>query len=193
MALPFFISSLLVPFIGISVDKFGKRGYLLIFSAFLGVLTYILFILTSPIIPLVLLGFTYSIFASVLWPALTLIVPKQIVGIALGFATSLQNLGLVFFPLIIAFIYTNSQSYDITLLFFVFILSLALGLSFFIDIEDRKHNRILHFVHVEDKTALNATNKSILSKSLRNEKEANLAPVEHNEEEVKLLKIKELI
>jgi MFS family permease len=193
MALPFFISSILIPFIGISVDKFGKRGILLIFSAFLGVLTYILFIVSNPIIPLVLLGFTYSIFASVLWPALTLIVPKNIVGIALGFATSLQNLGLVFFPIIIAFIYTNSQSYDITLLFFVFILFLALGLSIFIDIEDRKHNRILHSVHVEEiaNAAANSTsNKSSHSKSLRQEKVTYNEP---NEEEVKLIKIKDLI
>lgn len=190
MALPFFISSLLVPFIGIAVDKFGKRGYLLIFSAFIGVITYILFLVSNPIMPLILLGITYSIFASVLWPALTLIVPKNIVGIALGFATSLQNLGLVFFPIIIAFIYTNTQSYDFTLLFFVFILCLALGLSVFIDIEDRKHNRILHSVPIVEK-ALNLTNKSILSKSLKEEKE-NI-PNEQIEEEAKFLKIRELI
>ena len=190
MALPFFISSLLVPFIGMAVDKFGKRGNLLIFSAFLGVITYILFMATSPILPLILLGITYSIFASVLWPALTLIVPKNIVGIALGFATSLQNLGLVFFPMIIAFIYTNTQSYDFTLLFFIFILSLSLGLSIFIEIEDRKQNRILHSVPFEEKEN-NYTNRSILSKSLKEEKE-NL-PNDHIEEEVKLLKIRELI
>jgi MFS-type transporter involved in bile tolerance (Atg22 family) len=56
MALPFFISSLIIPFIGMSVDRFGKRGYLLIFSSFLGILTYILFIFSSPVLPLVLLG-----------------------------------------------------------------------------------------------------------------------------------------
>jgi MFS family permease len=192
MALPFFISSLLVPFIGIAVDKFGMRGKLLIFSAFLGVLTYILFIFATPIFPLILLGFTYAIFASVFWPALTLVVPKNIVGIALGFATSLQNLGLVFFPLIIAFIYTNSKSYDVTLLFFICIMTLALGLGVFVDFEDLKNNRTLHSVSLEEipKTAMNKSN--ILSKSDKMEKDQLDPNGEKNEEEVRLLKIKEL-
>ncbi len=85
MALPFLISSILIPFIGVSVDKCGKRAYLLIFAALLGVLTYILFIITNPIFPLILLGiviliigFTYAIFACVLWPSLSLVIPKEI-------------------------------------------------------------------------------------------------------------------
>jgi MFS-type transporter involved in bile tolerance (Atg22 family) len=56
MALPFLVSSLLIPFIGLTVDKIGKRGYLLIFSAFTGIITYALFILVNPIFPLIMLG-----------------------------------------------------------------------------------------------------------------------------------------
>ena len=191
MALPFFISSLLVPFLGLFVDKFGKRGHLLIFSAFLGIITYILFIFITPIFPLILLGFTYAIFASVFWPAITLVVPKNIVGVALGFATSLQNLGLVIFPLIIAYIYTNTQSYDFTLLFFLFILIISLGLGVYIDFEDYKHNRILHKVITYEKE-LQMNNSNIFTKSVRNDKEHMLLSGERNEEEVRLLKIKEL-
>jgi MFS family permease len=146
MALPFFISSLLVPFIGITVDKMGRRGILMISAALLGVLTYVMFICVSPIYPLITLGLTYSIFASVLWPSLTLVVPKDILGIALGFATSMQNVGLVFIPLIVAFIFTKSQSYDATLMFFVFLLILSLILSVIVQFEDFKNERILHNV-----------------------------------------------
>jgi MFS family permease len=194
MALPFFISSLLIPFIGIAVDKFGRRGYLLIFSALLGIVTYVLFIFTTPIIPLILLGFTYAIFASVFWPALTLLVPKNIVGIALGFATSLQNFGLVIFPLIIAFIYTNSQSYDITLLFFIFILVAALIISIFIDFEDHKHNRILDSVQVEESPKYSMNKSAMLSRSIKSDRDGALSTTgDRPEEEARLLKIKDLI
>lgn len=195
MALPFFISSLLIPFIGIAVDKFGKRGRLLIFSSFLGIITYILFVLATPIFPLILLGFTYAIFASVFWPALTLVVPKNIVGIALGFATSLQNLGLVFFPLIIAFIYTNSKSYDITLLFFITIMVISLGIGIWIEFEDYKNDRVLHSVSAQEVPKALSNKSNILSKSQKSEKmdKDQLDPHgERNEEEVRLLKLKEL-
>lgn len=124
------------------------------------------------------------------WPAIILVVPKNIVGIALGFATSLQNLGLVFFPLIIAFIFTKSQSYEVTLLFFIFNLIISLGLSIFIDIEDYKHNRILH----SSMNEINIKNKSSDTKNQKTEKVQGetFGQLEKNEDEVRLLKIKEL-
>jgi len=56
MALPFLISSFIIPIFGVIIDKYGKRGSLLILSGFIGILTFILFIFISPIIPLILLG-----------------------------------------------------------------------------------------------------------------------------------------
>jgi MFS-type transporter involved in bile tolerance (Atg22 family) len=56
MALPFLISALIVPFLGLLVDKFGKRGYLMMISGFMSILTYILFILVNPVLPLITLG-----------------------------------------------------------------------------------------------------------------------------------------
>lgn len=124
-----------------------------------------------------------------MWPALTLVVPKDIVGIALGFCTSLQNLGLVFFPLIVALIFTNSQSYDITLLFFLFIMILSLGLSIFVHIEDYKHNRVLHSVITQETPK--KMNSSIIYKPIKTDKES-LIDTATNDDEVRLLKIKEL-
>jgi hypothetical protein len=59
------------------------------------------------------LGITYSIFAAIIWPAITLVVNKEFIGIAIGITAALQNLGLVIFPLIIAFIQNNTKDYDI--------------------------------------------------------------------------------
>jgi len=56
MAVPFLISSILVPLFGLFIDKLGKRGYIMIISGLLGVITYVFFILFNPILPLVTLG-----------------------------------------------------------------------------------------------------------------------------------------
>jgi MFS family permease len=155
--------------------------------------TYIMFIFLSPILPLIMLGFTYSIFASVVWPSLSLVVPKEIIGIAFGVATSLQNLGLVFFPLIIAFIFTNTQSYDITLLFFIFLLIMALVLAMIIELENKKHENILNLV-VQEKGITANPNENSYIKNDKKDKSKNtfLQPCDKTEEEIRLYKIKEL-
>ncbi len=56
MALPFLISSFLIPLIGMFIDKEGKRITCLIIAAALGIVTYIMFISVTPFIPLILLG-----------------------------------------------------------------------------------------------------------------------------------------
>ena len=79
MALPFLISTILIPLIGLLIDKKGKRVKALIFSSFIGVITYIMFITFDPIIPLISLGFSYSIFCAVVWPSFSIIIPKDFI------------------------------------------------------------------------------------------------------------------
>ena len=79
MALPFLISSLLIPIIGLLVDRKGRRVTALIISAFIGILTYVLFITVDPIFPLMTLGLSYSIFCAVIWPSFAMIIPKDLI------------------------------------------------------------------------------------------------------------------
>jgi hypothetical protein len=79
MALPFLISSCLIPLIGLFIDKKGKRVKALILSAFIGILTYIMFITLDPIFPLITLGFAFSIFCAVIWPSFSMIIPKDFI------------------------------------------------------------------------------------------------------------------
>jgi len=79
MALPFLISSILIPLIGIIVDKKGKRAKALILSAFVGIITYMMFIFFDPIIPLITLGLSYSIFCSVIWPSFSMVIQKDFI------------------------------------------------------------------------------------------------------------------
>ncbi len=142
--------------------------------------------------------------ASVYWPALVLVVPNDIVGIALGFSTSLQNLGLVIFPLIIAYIFNHFQSYQITILFFIFNLVISLGLSIFIDYDDFKyHNSVLNSVLPNDEISGKSASSKCPSSNSSSNTTAEYESVETNEkydydrecqeDEVKLMKIKQLI
>jgi nitrate/nitrite transporter NarK len=122
------------------------------------------------------------------WPSISLIVPEEYIGIALGFATSLQNFGLVFFPMIIAYIYTTTQSYEITLLFFIFLLIVSSVFSVLIHFEDQK-KCILNIVqgveevNLEKNGVRNNSSKKLLAEIEEDEErlKGNL-----NEEEIKL-------
>jgi len=144
MGLPFLFSAFIIPPIGMFVDKHGKRTYLLILSCLFGIISFTCFYYTNPILPLILLGFCYGLFASIIWPALSMIVGKELTGIVVGFTVSLQNTGLVISPLIVAYIYTSTNSYFMTLLFFLVIMTFGLILSVFIHFEDRNMNNILN-------------------------------------------------
>ena len=80
------------------------------------------------------------------WPSISLIVPEDYIGIALGFTMSLQNFGLVFFPMIIAHIYSSTKSYDITLLFFIIVMIVSCVLAIFIYVEDSITSNVLRMV-----------------------------------------------
>lgn len=111
MAVPFFIGAFLVPVLGYIIDKIGKRAYFMCIASFSGLLCFSMFYFLPPIIPIITLGVTYSLFAVVIWPAIALVVDKRLVGLAYGLTTSIQNFGLALFPVVVASIYTSSQSY----------------------------------------------------------------------------------
>jgi len=69
----------------------------------------------------------------------------------MGLTGSLQNLGLVFFPMVIRFIFTETKSYTTTLLFFLFLMIVAIILSVLIIYEDRINDGVLHDVQTRDK------------------------------------------
>ena len=62
-----------------------------------------------------ILGISYSIFASVLWPCVALVTNKKLLGLALGIMQSFQNLTLFISPIIVASIYTATNSYTLVI------------------------------------------------------------------------------
>lgn len=54
------------------------------------------------VLPLVLLGIGYSVYAAALWGCIPYTVPAKLVGTAYGLCTAVQNIGLTISPLIAA-------------------------------------------------------------------------------------------
>ncbi|KAL7467323.1 hypothetical protein ACHAXS_007571 [Conticribra weissflogii] len=110
MSIPYFISALSSPLLGHVVDKIGRRAQLATLASSILLAVHLTMALSdsSPIAPMVGQGIAYSLYASVLWPSVPLTVAKQFTGTAFGVITSIQNIGLAIFPLIVAAVYNAS-------------------------------------------------------------------------------------
>ena len=101
-----------------------------------------------------LLGFGYSIFACVLWPAISIaVIDKNIVGFAYGVATCLQSISMSVNPMIIAEILVSYKSYFYCLVFLGTISLITILLSFYLYyINKTYYKKILNLVSYEDET-----------------------------------------
>ena len=170
MGTPFLMGAFFVPLLGIFVDKWGYRTEMVLTSGFFLILSFILFSIINPYLPIILLGFGYSIFACVLWPAVSIAVrEKNIVGFAYGVATCLQNISMSINPMIIAEILVIYQSYFYCLVFlscFSLIFILLSGYLYYIN--NAYYKKILNLVTYEDE--ING-NINIEIPNIRNDKE----------------------
>lgn len=118
MAIPFFIGALIIPVFGFIIDKYGKRAYLTLVSALLTSIVFLLFFFCDPLFPLILIGITYSMFAAVIWPSISLIISKPLLGFAYGITTSFQQFGTAVNPIIVAAMFVHTRNYNLALGFF---------------------------------------------------------------------------
>ena len=106
-------SMVLAPILGRFVDKTGRRGRIMLAGSALLIPCYLLMGLTqlTPILPMILLGFAFSLVPAALWPAVPLIVEDKAVGTAFGLMTMIQNLGLAAVPWLIGYLRDTTEDY----------------------------------------------------------------------------------
>ena len=152
MGTPFLMGAIFVPLLGAFVDKFGYRAEMVLCSGFFLLCSFILFNIMNPYIPLMLLGFGYSIFACVLWPAISIaVVNKNIVGFAYGVATCLQNISMSINPMIIAELLVTYKSYSYCLVFLGIVSLITILLSCYLYyINKVYYKKILNLINYED-------------------------------------------
>jgi len=112
---PYFMSMGLSPLLGFLIDRVGRRALFIMTSSIISLICciYTAFMKSLPVdspnpdyfvlIPLIGMGFSYSIYASALWGSIPYVVQPRTIGSAFGVTTALQNAGLTLSPFIIGF------------------------------------------------------------------------------------------
>ena len=147
MSIPYILSAVLAPFLGGCSDKYGKRTVLAIAAPFMLVAVHMELAFTSwnAVIPLIGQGVAFAVFSSIIWPSVPLVEPN-LTGTAYGVMTSIQNIGLAAFPIIIAFLHAEAGSKYIPNceIFFASLAGLGLCIGLMIHMKDKTNGRILN-------------------------------------------------
>lgn len=77
MSIPYIVSSLLFPVFGLICDKYGQRAVLLLLSPILILIAFLFLPFYYPSFSFTLLGISYAIFGSIIWPTVTYLVPQS--------------------------------------------------------------------------------------------------------------------
>ena len=92
------------------------------------------------LVPLVLLGLSYTIYAVVLWGSLPYMVEARVLGTAFGICTTFQNLGTVIAPPVLAyFLGEKTKSFIYADIFFLVNSLLALMFNLLIYCYDKSN------------------------------------------------------
>ena len=114
MGIPFLVSALMTPIVGLCADRFGGASSMTLAAPIVLVLVHFLLMTTSivPIFPMVAQGVAYSMYAAALWPLIGRAVRADDVGVAYGVTTALQNIGLATIPPVVAALRVKAGNYD---------------------------------------------------------------------------------
>jgi len=148
---PYIISAVSSPFLGLAIDKVGKRALMICMSSFILIIAFASSMMMpecyqcyNEVYPLVFCGIGYSIYAAAIWGSIPYVVSPNAVGTAFGLATAIQNIGLVIAPTLVGMIKDNTKvvdhGYFYVNAFFIFINVVGLLLNmtlYYIDINHK--------------------------------------------------------
>ena len=93
-------SMIFTPILGFMIDKFGRRGKIMIIGSIMIVPAHLILGLTffPPVISFLMLGIAFSLVPAALWPAIPILVKEKFLGSAFGIIAWIQMSGLTLFP-----------------------------------------------------------------------------------------------
>jgi MFS family permease len=154
--IPYIISAISAPFLGMFIDRYGKRAALCCLSSVILICAYSMSMMMpqcdkchNEVYPLVATGIGYSIYASAIWGSVPYVVKPHTVGTAFGLTTAIQNVGLVVAPTIVGVIKDKTTTamtaghgdkYHFVFAFFILINLIGLGLNLTLYYIDVTHN-----------------------------------------------------
>uniref|UniRef100_A0A0V0JB88 Lysosomal dipeptide transporter MFSD1 n=1 Tax=Schistocephalus solidus TaxID=70667 RepID=A0A0V0JB88_SCHSO len=145
-SLVYILSAFASPLCGGAIDCTGRNLVWLTVGILLTTVSHLFFAFTSSVPPallMVLLGISYSILASSLWPLVGIILPQYQRATAYGLIQSVQNLGLGLVSILAGYI-VDTKGYLFLELFFLLCLSIALASTLCLYLWDLNHGSILN-------------------------------------------------
>ena len=105
-SIPIFFTVLFTPVFGWIADIKGKSASMMVYSSILLIAAHLTLTFTqiNPIIPMAMLGISFSLIPAAMWPAVAKIIDQNKLGTAYGIMFSVQNFGLWLFPILIGLI-----------------------------------------------------------------------------------------
>ncbi|XP_068621039.1 lysosomal dipeptide transporter MFSD1-like [Battus philenor] len=172
----YLLSAALSPFFGILIDKTGRNVLWVIISTITTICSHFLlaFTFVNPYLGVIMLGISYSLLASGLWPLVALIVAENQLGTAYGICQAIQNLGLAT-VLILAGIIVDKYGYLMLEMFFLGCLFVSLISGVLIYIVDSANNGILNMSP--------SKRESMTKRSESNDETANLLDNQENSDQ----------
>jgi MFS family permease len=139
-SIPIITSMTISPFIGILVDKIGKRASLMIIGSIIIVPAHLVMGLTNiyPVIPMMALGAAFVLIPAAMWPSVPLLVKKSLTGTAFGMMTTIQLVGLSAFPILNGWLRDWTNSYTSSMIMFGSLGFLGLIFAILLKRSDRK-------------------------------------------------------
>jgi MFS family permease len=119
-SIPIITSMVLSPFVGLIVDKIGKRASLMIVGSIIIVPAHLVMGLTNihPVFPMMALGAAFVLIPAAMWPSVPLLVKKSLTGTAFGLMTTIQLVGLSLFPILNGWLRDWTKSYTSSMIMF---------------------------------------------------------------------------
>jgi len=110
-SIPIFFTVLFTPIFGWLADSRGKSATMMVFSSLLLIVAHLTltFTMVNPIVPMALLGVSFSLIPAAMWPAVAKIIDQNKLGTAYGIMFSVQNFGLWLFPILIGMVLDKSN------------------------------------------------------------------------------------
>ncbi|HBG40678.1 MAG TPA: oxalate:formate antiporter [Porphyromonadaceae bacterium] len=150
---------ILTPFFGNLYDRKGKGASIMIIGSLLLIFVHVLFSIPAlnnqviAAILVILLGIAFSLVPSAMWPSVPKIIPEKQLGTAYALIFWVQNIGLMFIPLIIGHILdkysvvgktvidgktVTQYDYTLPMIAFAVLGVLALVFAFWLKAEDKR-------------------------------------------------------
>lgn len=140
------LAMVLTPFLGYSLDKFGKGASMLLVGALIMIGCHASYAFILPLYPekwlaytiTIILGVSFSLVPAALWPSVPKIIDNKILGSAYSLIFWIQNIGLCLVPYLIGWVFEKTDGYFIPMIIFSSFGIFALIFTIMLKIEDKR-------------------------------------------------------